>query len=608
MRLRYSLALILALTCSSRSFAASRLDYTVDLRETSKHLVHITLKPVKLGQSVVTFQMPVWAPGAYSVTHYGHYVSNFTALDHSGNSLEVKQLNADRWEIEQAKDLSTITYDILDSHKDTTSLYFGMAHFDSTILFANATCFFGYLNDKKNVSATVTYLKPDNWQIATALDPTTIVGIPQQTGEFHHTTFSAKDYDVLADAPVMAAPQFQARTFVEGSASYDLVMLSNKPLPMDSLTPYVKKIVHAETEFFHDTPFKHYTFLIYAPTFSRVPSMAEGALEHANSSDYLLMNMPWFAFKGFTLPIVSHEFFHLWNVKRIHSSLLGPFDYTSRVMTTSLWLSEGITDYYAHTLLTRAHIVPVGNFFDDIQTWMHGLDAHDNSKPQSLEQLSIAESDFHLDDAGMFYIKGPLVGLMLDIEIRRKSNNKKSLDDVMFALNADAKKGVTFKDPDLIHKMEHIAGVDLTDFYKRYIAGTDTLPINLYLSYIGVLPNAGNAEDNKLNLNFSSNGGVIISSLDTGSTLGQAGIKKGDEITSINGTKISMSNLDSFSALQDASNVKLEIIRDGTPMTLNADLQAARAKSALYKYHPYSIDPKSTQLQIAMRKGIMEQL
>ncbi len=609
MRFRFQLLLFVVFVfTSSVSYGAGRLDYTVDLRETGSHLVHVTLHPIKQGQKVVTFQMPVWAPGAYSVTHYGRYVSNFTALDKSGKPLATKQLNPDRWEIEKASGLATIKYDILDSHKDTTSLYFAMGHFDSTIFFANATCFFGYLNDKKNVAATVTYVKPENWQLTTALDPTTIKGVSQQAGEYHHTTFSARDYDELADAPVMAAPQFQARSFVDGSASYDLVILSNKPFPIDSLTQYVHKIVNAETAFFHDTPFKHYTFVVYAPTFSKVPSAAQGALEHANSSDYLLMSLPWSAFKGFGLAIFSHEFFHLWNVKRIHSSLLGPFDYTQRVKTTSLWLSEGITDYYAHTLLARAHIIEPAHFYDDIQGWQQALSGHQSSSTESLEQLSIAESDFHLDDAEIFYIKGPLVGLMLDIEIRKKTNNARSLDDVMFALNADAKKGITFKDEELIHKMERIAGVDLTDFYKRYIAGTDSLPINSYLADIGVIPSPTGSGGNKLNLSFGSTGGLKISDIDTTSTLSQAGVKKNDEIIAVNGTKLSMSNLDIFTELQNQTTVKFDIMREGKPMTLLVDLQAARSRAALLEHHPFKISPEATPLQISMRRGIMEQL
>src|SRR5207249_4825095 len=169
-----------------------------------------------------------------------------------------------------AQNIYKIAYSVADSHKDSTSLYFALAHIDTNFFFANGTCLFGYVNDKKNMRAEVKYLFPDSWKLSTALDP--IVAFPNE----------------------------------------------------------------------------YYSH----------PGFGFGALEHANSSAYLLVNAGWGMFRQFGFDILSHEFFHLWNVKRIHSSLLGPFDYAKRVMTTSLWLSEGITDYYAHTILTRWKIAP----------------------------------------------------------------------------------------------------------------------------------------------------------------------------------------------------------------------------------------------------------
>src|SRR6185503_17319685 len=146
------------------------------------------------------------------------------------------------------------------------------------------------------------------------------VSLYPESPTFKLKEFIARNYDELADAPVMADTGFQTRTFKDGKAWYDIVVASDRKFEMDSLEEYTRKIVHAETEFFHDTPFEHYTFLINAPTYMKAPSMGAGALEHSNSSAYLVFNFPWKTFKQFGLSIFSHEFFHLWNVKRIHSS------------------------------------------------------------------------------------------------------------------------------------------------------------------------------------------------------------------------------------------------------------------------------------------------
>ncbi len=469
------------------SLSAQHQTYTVDLNSTQTHKVGVSVEVEKCGAKIVTYQMPIWAPGAYSVTHYGHYVSDFKAFDSKGKSLKINQVNGDRWEIADAKNIQRITYSVNDSHKDSTSLFFALCNIDTNFFFANGTCLFGYVNDKKDIPSLVEYHFPHGWKLGTALESRPDEKFYDAAHpDFLLTSFAAKNYDELADAPVMAGTGFQTRTFKDGKAWYDIVLASDKPFPMDSLEENTHKIVHAETEFFHDTPFDHYTFLIYAPTYSKLFSSGEGALEHSNSSAYLLVNLPWNTFKQFGPAIISHEFFHLWNVKRIHSSLLGPFDYTKRVMTTSLWLSEGITDYYAHTILTRWNILPYRSFESMVGDLTNSVKSSKAANTKTLEELSIAESDFDLMNALVFYSKGTLVGLMLDIEIRSRTDNKKSLDDVMLALNAEAKKGKTFKDKELIGKVEKITGLDLQNFYKKYIAGTDALPIDEYLRKMGM--------------------------------------------------------------------------------------------------------------------------
>ena len=586
---------------SSQAFARE-LHYNVDLRDTKSHKVHVTMKPVGFTQKDATFQMPIWAPGAYSVTGYGRYVKNFEALDKIGHSLPVTQVNENRWSVPNGKSIARIEYDVLDSHNDTTSLYFAMADIDSTIFFANATCLFGYFDDDKNASATVDYEKPVGWKLVCPLyDPK--LGAAPNDGET--ASFTAKNYDVLADAPIGAAPNLHLKTFGAGKATYDLAIISNgtfSDAKLDSLTQYLKQIVVTECDFFHDTPFERYLFLVNAPSMSRMPSMSQGALEHANSSDYLLVNLSWSQFKQNYLSIFSHEFFHLWDVKRIHSSLLGPFDYTSRVMTTSLWMAEGITEYYAHTLLVRDGIETPKQFYNQIGQWLQVLQNFDTaSTAKSLEQLSIDESAFNLNDAILFYIKGPLVGLMLDLEIRNRTANKKSLDDVMLALNEDAKHGKTFKDEDLIHKVEKIAGIDLTDFYKRYIHGDDSLPIDRYLAMMGVgqsTPGTPSA------LGLSPDGQLLVASVNPISPLGKAGVQQNDILLAVNGTKLTIDNVDLFSKMKDSSVAKITIKRGEQTMELSIDF-GEKGDPHHKKEGAMEVDLDAPPTVKAIRKGIL---
>ncbi len=423
-----------------------------------------------------------------------------------------------------------------------------------------------------------------------------------------------KDYDELADAPVLASVDHKdadqldhivTKSFMQGGVVYDVAVATDGSWPdakMDSLTENLRKIVFAETDFFHDTPYKHYTFEIVAPTLSHVPGFAEGALEHANSSDYLVVDFGWSMFKGYFLSTFSHEFFHLWNVKRIHSNLLGPFDYTTRVMTTSLWMAEGITEYYAHTLLARYGIISPERFYQDVQLWRSQMaTAPASANVKSLEELSIDESTFEMDEATLFYTRGPLVAMMLDIEIRSRTDNKKSLDDVMRMLNNDAKHGKTFREEDLIHKVEQYAGIDLTEFYNKYIHGTDSLPIDAYLAKMGYKPSHEDASQQQTQLALADSL-FFFQSLDTTGPLAMSGVKKGDVLLAINGTQISLSNMAMLSSMDSLNGATMTVRRGGQsldiPITYSNVKKNSEAGAA-------AIDPNATPMEVAIRKGIV---
>jgi predicted metalloprotease with PDZ domain len=611
---RLVLAVFFLSSCANFSFANGKLNFTVDLRDTKSHTVHIALTPSGFHGEKAFYQMPVWAPGAYSVSHYGQYAVNFKAFNKSGDALTVKQLNDDRWQIENGKSVARIEYDVLDSHLDTTSLYFAMANIDTSLFFANATALFGYYDDDKKASAQVVYQFPSDWKLVCALPAPG--GYEKDTNpSFKNTTFVAKDYDELADAPILAAAEHKdadhldhivTHSFAEGSAIYDVAVATDgswSDAKMDSLSENLREIVHAETDFFHDTPYKHYTFEIVAPTLSHMPGLAQGALEHANSSDYLLMDLGWSMFKGSFLSIFSHEFFHLWNVKRIHSNLLGPFDYTKRVMTTSLWMAEGITEYYAHTLLSRYGLISPKRFFLDVDQWRQEMAmAPASASLKSLEDLSIDESTFEMDEATLFYTRGPLVALMLDIEIRSRTNNKKSLDDVMFALNNDAKHGKTFGEDELIHKVEKYAGIDLTDFYNKYVHGTDSLRLDTYLAKMGYNPSREPAAE-ETQIAMVSDSLLFFQSLDPTGPLAMSGVKHGDVLYAINGTKITRDNLTLLYSMDSLKGAKLTVLRDGQQMDIPIVITEKKEDSK----GAAGIDPNATPMETAIRKGIVGQ-
>jgi predicted metalloprotease with PDZ domain len=281
----------------------------------------------------------------------------------------------------------------------------------------------------------------------------------------------------------------------------------------------------------------------------------------------------------------------VWNVKSIHSNLLGPFDYTKAVKTTSLWLSEGVTDYYSYTLLARNDIITPKEFYSELEGIIRGNDASSSTK-RSLEYLSLAESDFNMDNALAFYSKGTLVAMMLDIDIRNQSANKYSLDDAMHSLYAEAKKGKTFKDKELIGKIGKMTHTDLQDFYRRYIAGTDSLPIEEYLNKMALTKYATSGE-NEQELGVAaymepttSKMIFFINTLDSTSFYFKSGLRQGDKLFALNGTEITMDN-----ASELAKKAK-----DDVTMTITIGRDNERKEIIVTK----SDDPKKK------RKGIGE--
>ncbi|HEY6171654.1 MAG TPA: hypothetical protein VIX80_05285, partial [Candidatus Kapabacteria bacterium] len=454
---------------------------------------------------------------------------------------------------------------------------------------------FGYINDKKNTPSVVRYTVPIGWTLHCALES------PKPN------EFKAPDYDVLVDAPIMAGPKFNIRNFEYDGAKYEIVLASDKAFPMDSIEELTKKIVKAQVDFWGDTPFKNYSFLIFAPTFLKSPSMSNGALEHANSSAYLMLNMPWKNIKDQYAHIISHEFFHVWNVKRIHSTKLGPFDYTQPVRTTSLWLSEGITDYYAHSLLSKYGILGDEDFENTIVNWYVQTNMSKNAKEASLEQLSKEESDFNLGKATTFYTKGPLIGFMLDLEIRNQTNGKYSLDDAMFDLYKRAKKGKHFKDEELIGLIEKSTKSNLKNIYTKYIAGVDSLPLGEYAYYAGLELFKKHQKPSGVDLGgvfqlLPDSSAYFVAAF-TNDDLLNAGVMLGDTIITWDDTKFTPTRHERLPKTKDAP-IQASLIVGRPGMRKNIKVILTRPLTTKTVTTPIAAIENPTPEQRAIRKGI----
>ena len=425
----------------------------------------------------VDVQMPVWSPGDYHIQNFGQRVLTFRAWAGSpddAHPLSVSRPDANTWRIANtgAKFL-TVTYAL---PQTPPGFFSENVQVGARQVFLNGPAICLYPVGRKNESVALTFHLPQDWQAECPL--------PFERHETEQTVvFTAPDYDALVDSPLLAAPQSELRTLefmLNGRPHRAVFFHDAKKIPdVRAYQPILTAIALAESKIMGGTPYERYEW------FFDVGGRG-GGLEHLNSSRLAL----WPGREpNRAADFIAHEFFHLWNVKRIRPHILGPFDYENPPKTRNLWFAEGVTEYFAHIATRRAGLRTEQEFLD------HWRDAIGNYQrnPERLK-ISADDSSLRVWEAGnssgyglSYYDKGELIGLCLDLKIRRVTKNRRSLDDVMRLLMARynfPKAG--YEEDGLRDAINEIAGYDLTDFYNRLARSTDEMPFAECLAYAGL--------------------------------------------------------------------------------------------------------------------------
>jgi predicted metalloprotease with PDZ domain len=478
------------------------ISFTVAMPRPHTHLFDIEVA-IKRGSTVsVPMQdqlvMPVWTPGSYLIREFERHVQDFEATDAAGKPLKWEKTNKNTWRITtngarawQAKyrvyanELSVRTSELNSNHA-----------------FWNNANLLMYLDGYLKSPSTVRVIAPDVWKVAT--------GLPAAPGQ--RNTFRAENFDVLYDSPFEAS-NFKTLVFNVKGVPHRIVIDGEGNYDPERMRRDVQKIVETQVELMGgDIPYRDYTFILH------LRSNAGGGLEHANST---ALGYPRFGFRitrgdrttsaspnpgeqrepdyRSFLSLVSHEFFHLWNVKRIRPDALGPFDYTQENYTKLLWVAEGITDYYADVTLRRAGLITEEEFLSATARAFQALQNTPGRMEQSLEESSFdtwikfyRPDENSVNSQVSYYDKGAILGLLLDLEIRKRSNGSKSLDDVMRYLYAEFfKKNGNYKPADFQQAAERMAGSSLEDFFAKYVRGRDELDYNAALAVAGLQLNTG---------------------------------------------------------------------------------------------------------------------
>lgn len=431
--------------------------YTVSLDTIGKYL-NVELKYTSPSPtSDILLKLPVWAPGYYMIQNYPKHLCDFTASDTAGTPLRWQKEGKNGWRITMPADGKAIVkYRIFADEYDVAS-----SRIDNTCAFIAPNGVFMYSDLQKYQPVTVTYQVPSNWKnVSTGL-------VPHQDQPY---TYTAPDFDILYDSPLLMGNHLVKKFSHEGH-DYELALETPDGFEESGFEDAFRKIVSASTSIMHDVPYSNYTLIHMRK--------GPGGLEHINSQacytdgTFRFSNhAEWLNYLAFT----AHEYFHLYNVKTIRPIELGPFDYDREVFTPLLWFSEGVTCYYEGQILYRAGIATQDEMLELISKYMRMDERYEGHHHQSLRQtsydiwLTFLNEDANSRDVTInYYFRGPVIGLIMDLEIQRLSKGKHSLDDLMRLLynRYHKQQGRGFTEEEFWSSVDEVAGSSMQ--HIRYL-------------------------------------------------------------------------------------------------------------------------------------------
>ena len=422
-----------------------------------------------------------------------------------------------------------------------------------------------YTPGNRDREARLRFLLPPDWKLRTLLDDS------EASGEFE-----AANYDLLADSPAEAG-RFEEYSYHQGGAEYRVVVHSDSAdYSAQKLLESLQRITATETELMRETPFSRYTFILH------FPREGGGGMEHRNGTAISFpvgdLSTRWEGLES----VIAHEFFHLWNVKRIRPQGLEPVDYIHGNDTRDLWFSEGVTTTYQELTLLRSGLIKRQTFYKHVAEDIERLQERSARRFQSAELSGLDAwleryTDYYRPERSIsYYNKGALLGFLLDLGIRHASANRHSLDDLMRRLNDDfGHRGRFFTQGDLQRLAAELAPPTewVKAFFRDYVSGTRELDYATYLGYAGLELRAETEKRPALGFlaERSVNGPIIVEWVETGSSAERAGLRRGDILLRINGEKLIVLPQDVV-GLKPGHGIQLDVRRRSKTITLKFDL------------------------------------
>ncbi|GAB4236907.1 MAG: PDZ domain-containing protein [Elainellaceae cyanobacterium] len=570
-----------------RSASRTNLDihYQVAMPQPESHLFEVRLQIKGWQAAQLDLKMPVWTPGSYLVREYARHLQDFKA--EAPQPLVWRKLSKNHWQVDtEDTEEVTVSYRIY-----ANELTVRTNHLDATHGYFNGAALFFYIPGFEQQPLRVTVVPPKSeWRVLSPLP-----SLPQA-----ENTFEVADFDTLVDSPFEVGIH-QLYDFEVQGKPHQLAIWGTGNVDPKRVVNDTQKIIEVESDLFGGLPYDRYLFLLH------LSSQGFGGLEHKNSCSLIYSRFGFRADDRYQrfMQLVAHEFFHLWNVKRIRPKALEVFNYEGENYTPSLWFSEGTTSYYDLVFPLRAGIYDAKAYLKALGKEISRYLTTPGRLVQPLSESSfdawikLYRRDANSDNNQIsYYLKGEMVSLLLDLLIRAKHENQRSLDDVLRQMwQQFGQPEIGFLPEQLQEVIEKVAEEDLHDFFQHCLHSTEELPFEQYLQLFGlrIKPEETAHLPPFLGLTLKSGQGQeLVKFVEYGSPAQQAGIDIDDELLAINDIRVKSSDLnDRLQDYRPGDTVQITVFHGDELRTYPVTLGIPRSTS--YQLVPVEKPSKEQQ-------------
>ena len=510
---------------------AEPIRYTLSFTAPQTHYVEVAAEVPTGGGANLELMMAVWTPGSYLVREYSRHVEAVTATGADGRPRTVEKSEKNRWRVSTGGGRTvTVRYRVYGREMSVRTNWI-----DAGFALINGAPTFMTLADGAPRPHEVIINLPQGWQRS-------LTGLPAMPGGEHR--YRAPDYDTLVDSPFLLGNPTVYEFSVDGKPHYLANEGESGLFDGQKAAKDLEAIVREQRRFWGSLPYDKYLFLNIL-----TGSEPGGGLEHLNSTVLITSRFTTRTRRAYLswLELASHELFHAWNVKRLRPVELGPFDYENEVHTKSLWMAEGVTDYYGELLVHRADLSTRDEYLENLSSHIEVVQSAPGRLVQSAELASFdAWIKYYRPDENSpnvsisYYEKGLVIAFLLDAKIRNATKGARSLDDVMRTAYAKYAGPRGFTPAELRAVAEQVAGTSLGSFWTTAVEGTAELDYSEALKSYGLRFRAA-APSTRAYLGATTrndNGRLVVSQVRRGTPAFEAGLNVDDEILAIDDFRV----------------------------------------------------------------------